>query len=117
VRDIVKKEILLFGPVTLGFEAQEEFNFYHSGIYHPFPLENITQRWIYGHEVRVIGWGYDSGLVNEMGLADGNYWLAVNSFGEQWGDGGTFRLSSALYEEPNKYNFTSHMYGFRAGVA
>jgi len=52
-----------------------------------------------------------------MGLADGNYWLAVNSFGEQWGDAGTFRLSSALYDMPNSVNFTFHLYDVRAGMA
>ena len=65
----------------------------------------------------MIGWGHDQGLVDEMGLADGNYWLAVNSFGEQWGDAGTFRLSSALYDMPNSVNFTFHLYDVRAGMA
>jgi len=31
-RDIIKKEILLFGPVNLDFEVEEEFYFYHSGV-------------------------------------------------------------------------------------
>ena len=36
-----------------------------------------------GHAVRVIGWGEEN---------DRKYWLVANSWGEEWGENGTFRI-------------------------
>uniref|UniRef100_A0A0K0EBM3 C2H2-type domain-containing protein n=1 Tax=Strongyloides stercoralis TaxID=6248 RepID=A0A0K0EBM3_STRER len=90
VRTIIKKELFLVGPTTMAFPVTEEFLHYSGGIFHPYPEENFNKRIIYWHVVKLIGWGTDS---------DGNhYWLAVNSFGNYWGDNGIFKIDTSLLE-------------------
>jgi len=36
-----------------------------------------------GHAVKMIGWGVEEGT---------KYWLMVNSWGDDWGDGGMFKI-------------------------
>ena len=36
-----------------------------------------------GHAIKIIGWGNDNGI---------DYWLCVNSWGDSWGDKGTFKI-------------------------
>ncbi|KAK5977096.1 Cathepsin B [Trichostrongylus colubriformis] len=80
IRNILKKEIALFGPMTMAFPVSEEFLHYASGIFQPYPLEDLDKRIVYWHVVRLIGWGQ---------AEDGShYWTAINSFGEHWGDSG-----------------------------
>jgi cathepsin B len=35
------------------------------------------------HNVKIIGWGVESGV---------SYWLAANSWNEDWGDNGLFKI-------------------------
>ncbi|KAI6181491.1 Cathepsin B [Aphelenchoides besseyi] len=90
IRTIIKKELFLYGPTTMAFPVTEEFLHYESGIFHPVPEADFEKRIIYWHVVRLIGWGHDS--------QDRLYWLAINSFGEQWGDNGLFRIDTTLFE-------------------
>ncbi|EYC33277.1 hypothetical protein Y032_0002g700 [Ancylostoma ceylanicum] len=81
IRTILKKEISLYGPTTMAFPVPEEFLHYSTGVFRP--AEGFQSRIVYWHVVRLIGWGQDD---------DGShYWLAVNSFGEHWGDSGEKR--------------------------
>jgi C1A family cysteine protease len=66
----------------MAFPITEEFLHYESGIFHPVPETDFKKRIIYWHVVRLIGWGHDE--------QDRIHWLAINSFGEQWGDNGNF---------------------------
>lgn len=50
----------------------------------PVPEAEFEKRIIYWHVVRLIGWGMDA--------QDRLYWLAINSFGDQWGDNGWLEL-------------------------
>lgn len=50
------------------------------GVFSPFPAANFSDRIVYWHVARLIGWGKYDG--------DNHYWLAVNSFGRHWGDDG-----------------------------
>uniref|UniRef100_A0AC34QRC6 Peptidase C1A papain C-terminal domain-containing protein n=1 Tax=Panagrolaimus sp. JU765 TaxID=591449 RepID=A0AC34QRC6_9BILA len=90
IRTIIKKEIYLFGTTTLAFPVTEEFLHYESGVFHPYPEENFTNRIVYWHVVRVIGWGEDK---------KGHYWTAINSFGSHWGDNGVFHIDTSLLEK------------------
>uniref|UniRef100_A0A0N4ZUB6 Pept_C1 domain-containing protein n=1 Tax=Parastrongyloides trichosuri TaxID=131310 RepID=A0A0N4ZUB6_PARTI len=90
VRTIIKKELYLAGPTTMAFPVTEEFLHYSSGIFHPYPEEDFNKRIIYWHVVKLIGWGIDS--------EGKHYWLAVNSFGNYWGDNGLFKIDTTLME-------------------
>lgn len=50
------------------------------GVYQPYPIANFSDRIIYWHVVRLIGWG--------IGPNNTHHWLCVNSFGQHWGDNG-----------------------------
>ncbi|KJH46615.1 papain family cysteine protease [Dictyocaulus viviparus] len=80
IRTILKKELFIFGPMTMAFPVSEEFLHYSSGIFQPHPEENFESRIVYWHVVRLIGWGEDNN--------GSHYWIAVNSFGEHWGESG-----------------------------
>ncbi|VDL87601.1 unnamed protein product [Nippostrongylus brasiliensis] len=80
IRNVIKKELSLFGPTTMAFPVSEEFLHYSSGVFRPYPQDNFEKRIVYWHVVRLIGWGQSE---------DGShYWTAINSFGEHWGDSG-----------------------------
>ncbi|KAI6183226.1 Cathepsin B [Aphelenchoides bicaudatus] len=87
---IIKKELYLYGPTTMAFPVTEEFLHYESGIFHPVPEADFEKRIIYWHVVRLIGWGLDD--------QDKLYWLAINSFGDQWGDNGLFKIDTSMLE-------------------
>lgn len=36
-----------------------------------------------GHAVKILGWGVEDGV---------SYWLAANSWGKEWGEGGYFKI-------------------------
>nr|XP_018899986.1 PREDICTED: cathepsin B-like cysteine proteinase 4 [Bemisia tabaci] len=83
IRD-VKHEISHHGPVIAIFYVYEDFFYYRSGIY--------THEWgkLAGlHAVRVIGWGKENGV---------GYWLVTNSWNEDWGDRGLFKIKWGVDE-------------------
>ncbi|CAJ0944528.1 unnamed protein product, partial [Mesorhabditis belari] len=85
IRTILKTELFLFGPTTMAFPVPEEFLHYAEGVFRPITEEKFNDRVVYWHVVRLIGWGKDK---------DGaHYWLAVNSFGRNWGDNGVFKIN------------------------
>ncbi len=51
---------------------------YGSGIYH-----HVTGKALGGHAVKIIGWGQEEGV---------NYWICANSWSEDWGEKGFFRI-------------------------
>uniref|UniRef100_A0A915D8M1 Peptidase C1A papain C-terminal domain-containing protein n=1 Tax=Ditylenchus dipsaci TaxID=166011 RepID=A0A915D8M1_9BILA len=68
----------------------EEFLHYESGVFQPLPEQDFEKRIIYWHVVRLIGWGYDA--------QDRLHWIAVNSFGAEWGENGLFRVDPSMLE-------------------
>ncbi|WKX90345.1 hypothetical protein Q1695_009297 [Nippostrongylus brasiliensis] len=91
IRNVIKKELSLFGPTTMAFPVSEEFLHYSSGVFRPYPQDNFEKRIVYWHVVRLIGWGQSE---------DGShYWTAINSFGEHWGDSGVFRINADWMEK------------------
>lgn len=45
---------------------------------------DVNNEYLVTQMVKVIGWGEENGIP---------YWLVVNSFGPDWGDHGTFKIS------------------------
>jgi len=74
----VQQEILSNGPVVFTFEVYEDFVTYSSGVY-----EHKKGKFLGGHAVRCIGWGEENGTP---------YWLIANSWNEDWGDNGYFKI-------------------------
>uniref|UniRef100_A0AC35UGT0 Pept_C1 domain-containing protein n=1 Tax=Rhabditophanes sp. KR3021 TaxID=114890 RepID=A0AC35UGT0_9BILA len=80
----IQKEVLLHGPVSVAFEVYEDFMLYKGGIY-----EHKGGKMEGGHAVRLIGWGVERGV---------KYWLIANSWNEDWGEKGTFRIRRGTNE-------------------
>ncbi|CAL1268206.1 unnamed protein product [Larinioides sclopetarius] len=87
----IMRELYFNGPVQATFRVNSDFFLYKSGVYHH--IESLTaglpqafrqQDW---HSIRILGWGTD--------VVDGKnikYWLCANSWGEEWGENGYFRI-------------------------
>lgn len=71
------KEALQKGPLMTSFSVYEDFMFYKGGVY-----KHVTGKVVGGHAVTIVG--YDD--------AD-KAWLIQNSWGENWGEKGFFRMA------------------------
>jgi cathepsin C len=96
----IKEEIYRNGPVVLSFEPAEDFMFYSGGIYKSAPADaakgkgtlkvlrkhiDYDQEWErVDHAVVCVGYGEEDGQ---------KYWLIQNSWGEDWGEEGFFRMA------------------------
>ena len=65
-------------PVSAAFTVYADFPTYKSGVY-----KHTTGQALGGHAVEIIGYGTENGE---------DYWLVKNSWNEQWGDAGTFKI-------------------------
>ncbi|CAH8431157.1 unnamed protein product [Heterobilharzia americana] len=74
----IQKEIMLNGPVEAAFTVYSDFLNYKSGIY-----KHTTMDVLGGHAIRILGWGVEKGTP---------YWLIANSWNEDWGEKGYFRI-------------------------
>ncbi|THD18209.1 Cathepsin B endopeptidase [Fasciola hepatica] len=77
-------EIMKNGPVEATLTVYEDFVVYKSGIYH-----HVRSRLMGGHAVRILGWGVENGV---------KYWLVANSWNEEWGENGYFRIRRGINE-------------------
>uniref|UniRef100_A0A7I5E595 Pept_C1 domain-containing protein n=1 Tax=Haemonchus contortus TaxID=6289 RepID=A0A7I5E595_HAECO len=80
----IQREVLEHGPVVVSFEVYEDFGHYKSGIY------KHTAGEIRGHHaVKLIGWGKENGT---------DYWIIANSWHDDWGEQGFFRIVRGINE-------------------
>jgi hypothetical protein len=70
------KDYAQYGPVHVAFEVYEDFYSYSGGVY-----EHTWGNYEGGHSVSIVGW-------ND---AD-SCWIVKNSWGENWGEDGYFRI-------------------------
>lgn len=85
-------ELMENGPVVVSFEPDYHFMMYRKGIYkslddkdwmtHSLPKPEWEK---VDHSVTLVGWGYDDKLKEK-------YWLLLNSWGENWGENGYFKM-------------------------
>lgn len=74
------------GPIQAVFYVYNDFFHYKSGIY---KHTNMTQTPLGKHSIKVIGYGVDK--------LHGDYWIAANSWGTEWGMGGFFNIVSFYF--------------------
>lgn len=74
----IQTEIMTYGPVEAAFTVYEDFLEYKSGVY-----SHTKGAALGGHAVKIVGWGVEGGV---------NYWLVANSWNEDWGDKGFFKI-------------------------
>jgi cathepsin B len=77
-QDAIKKEIYTNGPVEAAYTVYEDFLSYKSGVY-----QHKAGGALGGHAVRILGWGTENGTP---------YWQVSNSWNEDWGDKGFFKI-------------------------
>eukprot|EP00927_Polykrikos_kofoidii_P083861 TRINITY_DN8699_c0_g1_i2.p1 TRINITY_DN8699_c0_g1~~TRINITY_DN8699_c0_g1_i2.p1 ORF type:complete len:601 (-),score=91.27 TRINITY_DN8699_c0_g1_i2:97-1899(-) len=85
----IRQELTSNGPMVLSFEPQEDFMYYKSGVYRSGP-HKIHQEWEQvDHAVLLVGYG----------VADGKpHWTLQNSWGDDWGEEGFFRMARGIDE-------------------
>ncbi|ESL07633.1 cysteine peptidase C (CPC) [Trypanosoma rangeli SC58] len=73
-----KRELFLYGPFEVAFTVYEDFVAYSDGVYKHFSGNALG-----GHAVRLVGWGNLNGTP---------YWKIANSWNDEWGMKGYFRI-------------------------
>jgi cathepsin B len=74
----IKAEIYKNGPVEAAFTVYADFPNYKSGVYHYTTGDQLG-----GHAIKIFGWGTENGV---------DYWSVANSWNEDWGDNGIFKI-------------------------
>ena len=97
--ELIKEDIYQFGPNISGFIIYSDFmdNYDGKSIYMGPSKDAEPQG---GHAIRVVGWGEE--LVNNEVVP---YWWIANSWGENWGLGGYFKMKMGIKECELEDNF------------
>jgi cathepsin B len=80
----IQTELMTNGPLYVAFTVYADFETYKSGVY-----KHTTGGFLGGHAVEMLGWGTENGE---------DYWLIKNSWNEEWGDGGLFKIARGVNE-------------------
>lgn len=72
------------GPAETSFTVYEDFLTYKSGVYYHVTGDNLG-----GHAIKIMGWGIENNM---------DYWLCANSWNEDWGDQGFFKIKRGTDE-------------------
>lgn len=87
----IMTEIFTYGPVQATFKVKDDFFLYRSGVYKYSAVvpetSSVSEEKDLYHSVRIIGWGEER--INGRNIT---YWICVNSWGKDWGEGGYFRI-------------------------
>lgn len=82
----IKSELFHHGPLILGIEPGEDFMWYSDGIYRSPSASSGASKSEWervDHAVLLVGYGEEGGQ---------KYWKLQNSWGEDWGEKGFFRI-------------------------
>jgi cathepsin B len=75
----IQTEIMTNGPVEGAFTVYEDFLAYKSGVY-----KHTTGQALGGHAIKIFGWGTEDSTP---------YWWVANSWNNDWGDNGFFKIA------------------------
>jgi hypothetical protein len=76
----IRRDIYHWGPCSSGFVIHEDFlDWNGKGVYEYDKKSGV----IGGHAIVIMGWGEEGGK---------KYWIVRNSWGEDWGDKGNFKI-------------------------
>jgi cathepsin B len=93
----IKKEIYKFGPVIGGFMIFDNFlNNYDGKTIYMGPEKSSDKKKMIplgGHAIRIVGWGEEI-----VGNENIEYWIIANSWGQDWGMDGYFRMKIGIPE-------------------
>ncbi|EPY42505.1 cysteine peptidase C [Angomonas deanei] len=73
-----QRELMTNGPFEVAFTVYNDFVAYKKGIYFHTDGDSLG-----GHAVKLVGWGVEDGV---------KYWKIANSWNEDWGEKGYFRI-------------------------
>jgi len=79
----IKAELVKSGSISAVFEVFSDFFSYESGVY-----RHVSGDYEGLHAVVLAGWGTDD--------VGGDFWTVRNSWGEDFGESGYFRISRGL---------------------
>ncbi|KAH9617586.1 hypothetical protein KSS87_023939 [Heliosperma pusillum] len=77
----LKDAVAFVRPVSIAFEVVDGFKLYKEGVYTSTTCGNTPMD--VNHAVLAVGYGVENGVP---------YWLIKNSWGEDWGDNGYFKM-------------------------
>mmetsp|Transcript_127583 Transcript_127583/g.272010 ORF Transcript_127583/g.272010 Transcript_127583/m.272010 type:complete len:379 (+) Transcript_127583:2-1138(+) len=78
--DAMMQDIFQNGPITGMFFVHQSFTNYKSGVYQS---RGVLDPMLGGHAIKIMGWGTEGSTP---------YWLVANSWNEDWGMGGFFKI-------------------------
>lgn len=78
--DDMLQDLYQNGPLTGMFFVKQDFLAYSSGVY---DCDDKTSPMLGGHAIKILGFGEEEGTP---------YWLVANSWNEEWGDAGFFKI-------------------------
>eukprot|EP00916_Digyalum_oweni_P021505 GHVL01035720.1.p1 GENE.GHVL01035720.1~~GHVL01035720.1.p1 ORF type:complete len:319 (+),score=72.38 GHVL01035720.1:726-1682(+) len=84
--EAIQYDILMNGPVVAALTLHNDFADYDGGIY----AYDGTSANIGGHAAVIVGWGQDE--------EDTPFWIVQNSWGDDWGEFGYFRILRGINE-------------------
>ncbi|PKA49576.1 Cysteine proteinase 2 [Apostasia shenzhenica] len=79
--DELKEAVGLIRPVSVAFQVVSDFSLYKSGVYSSSTCGSSPMD--VNHAVLAVGYGVENGIP---------FWLIKNSWGEDWGDHGYFKM-------------------------
>uniref|UniRef100_A0A8C4NCA9 Dipeptidyl peptidase 1 n=1 Tax=Eptatretus burgeri TaxID=7764 RepID=A0A8C4NCA9_EPTBU len=83
---LMRLDLVNNGPVVVGFQVYDDFRYYSGGVYiHTGLHDSFNPFETTNHVVLVVGYGHDA----SSGL---DFWTVKNSWGEEWGEDGYFRI-------------------------
>jgi cathepsin C len=82
------RELVTAGPLVASFEPKSDLMYYGGGIYASVPNQRTEWEKV-DHAVLLVGFGEEKGQ---------KYWILQNSWGQEWGEGGFFRMARGTDE-------------------
>jgi len=80
----IQMDIMLHGPAQASMFTIEEFEVYHGGVFNTDKTDYTG-----AHAIKIVGWGVTNASEPAGPMP---YWLIANSWNEDWGEQGFFRI-------------------------